>query len=400
MAFLGNSAVNRINLHYGVQALAMGAGGVFFLAFLLHAGVSVPATLAAQAVIFAGRFVLRPLILPLGRRWGLKPLVIFGVLAIACGYPLLAQVHGIDGWLAALCLVLAVGDTFYWSSYHAYFASLGDAEHRGHQIGAREALAAVVGIVAPLIGAWALVTLGPRPAFAGVAIVQALSALPLLGAPNVPVLKEAPGAFRAARLGLALCIADGWLGACYYVVWQIVLFLSLGRSLAAYGGAMALAALVGAIVGLALGRLIDLGHGRRSVVLAYTVAAGVVLLRAASLGSPWLAVAANALGALVAALVLPSMMTAVYNLAKASPCPLRFQIVAEGGWDIGCGLGCLVAAGLAALGLPLSIAIVLALPGAAVSTHLLWRYYGGTLAVGETAPDALIAAISQTPTPP
>ena len=58
---------------------------------------------------------------------------------------------------------MAVGDVFYWPSYHAYFAALGDAEQRGQQVGAREALAAVVGIGAPLIGAWALVTVGPGP---------------------------------------------------------------------------------------------------------------------------------------------------------------------------------------------------------------------------------------------
>ena len=47
MAFFGNDAVNRVNLHYGVQAVAMGAGGVFLLTFLIHAGVSVPGALLA-----------------------------------------------------------------------------------------------------------------------------------------------------------------------------------------------------------------------------------------------------------------------------------------------------------------------------------------------------------------
>ena len=98
-------------------------------------------------------------------------------------------------------------------------------------------------------------------------------------------------------------------------------FVSLGESFSAYGGAMALAALVGAACGLLLGRHIDAGHGRRAVVIAYAVATAVVLLRAASFGSPWLAVAANALGALVLSLMLPTAATATYNLAKASPCP-------------------------------------------------------------------------------
>ena len=37
-------------------------------------------------------------------------------------------------------------------------------------------------------------------------------------------------------------------------------------------------------------------------------------------------------------------------LAKASPCPLRFTIATEGGWDTGCILGCLLAAAFASVG--------------------------------------------------
>ena len=375
MAFLRNRTVNLINLHYGIQALAQGMGGVFFLVFLLRAGLSVPAALCAMTAILAGRFALRPSVLVFARIWGLKPTVVVGTIVIALQYPVLAQVHGIGWPLLALVLTASLGDTFYWSSYHAYFASVGDSEHRGHQVGAREALAAVVGIVAPLIGAWALIAFGPRVAFGAVGIVQACAALPLLGTANVAVARAAPGAFRAARGGIALFAADGWSAAMYVLVWQVALFLSLGESYSAYGGAMALAALVGAAGGMLLGRNIDAGHGKRAVVIAYAVIAAVTLLRASSLGTPWLAVGANALGALSACLQVPAMMTAVYNLAKASPCPLRFHIAAEGGWDAGCAAGCLTAAALAAAGVSLAFALVLTLLGSAASVFLLRRYY-------------------------
>src|SRR5262249_9737331 len=152
--------INRVNLHSGIQALAQGAGSVFFLVFLLRAGVSVPLALLAQAAILAGRLVIRPAILPLARRWGVKPLLIAGTVGMALHYPLIAEVRGVGGWLLTLIIVASVGEVFYWISYNAYFAALGDPEHRGHQIGAREALVALIGIVAPLLGAAALVTAG------------------------------------------------------------------------------------------------------------------------------------------------------------------------------------------------------------------------------------------------
>jgi hypothetical protein len=375
MAFLRNRSINWINLHSGIQALALGMGGVFVLVFLLRAGVSIAATLCAMALIFATRFAIRPAVLIAARRWGLKPLVIAGNLVIALQYPLLAEVHGIDPALLAYCLIAALGDTFYWTSYHSYFALLGDDEHRGHQISANVALAAVVGIVAPLLGAFALGELGPRLAFGATGLVQALAAIPLFATPNVQVPRTAPGALRASLPGVGLFMADGWFAVSYVLVWQIALFLSVGASLAAYGGAMALAALVGAVSGLLLGRHIDAGHGRRAVAIAFSVVAVTLILRAVSVGTPWLAVAVNALSALASCLLGPAQMVPVYNLAKASPCALRFHVAAEGGWDIGCFSGCLVAAALVAQGATLSAVIMLAFLGWAGQLVLLRRYY-------------------------
>jgi hypothetical protein len=355
--------------------LAQGAGGIFFLVFLLDAGISVPAALVAQAAILAGRFVLRPAILPLAKRCGLKPILIFGTVATAVQYPLLPEVDGVGVVLLVLCIVTSVGEVCYWLSYHTYFAAVGDVEHRGHQVGLREAMVAVAGVIAPILSAWALLTAGPRLTFAGVGLIQAIAAVPLLGVPNVTIKQEAPGAVRAARQGVFLVAVDGWIDSSYFFVWPIVLFVSLSESIPAYGGAMALAGLVGAACGLFLGRHIDTGHGRRAVVIACTVATIVVLLRAASVGSPWLAVSANALGALVLPLLLPALGTATYNLAKASPCPFRFHVATEGGWDVGCFAGCLIAGTISASGAPLSLAILLALPGIAAATGLLLYYY-------------------------
>jgi MFS transporter, DHA1 family, inner membrane transport protein len=378
MAFFRNSAVNRLNLHYGMHAFAENAGGIFVLVFLLREGVSIAGTLLALAGLLAGRFAMRPAVLPIAKRWGLRPVLIAGTLIIAVSYLMLTAVHGAGLSLAAYCAVASLGGVFYWTSYHAYFAAAGDAEHRGHQTSAREAFAAALGILAPLAGGWSLAVAGPAWAFSGAGAIQALAALPLIGAPNVTVVQAAPRAFHAARPGLYLFLADGCFAAGFYYIWQIALFISLGESFPAYGSAMALAALAGAICALFQGRRIDAGHGRQAVLIAFSAAAVTVILRAGSFGSPWPAVAANAAGAFVVPLLIPALMTPFYNLAKSSPCPLRFNIATEGAWDIGCGTACLVAAGLAAAGFPLGFAILLALPGAGAAALLLRRYYRST----------------------
>ena len=277
MAFLRNNTVNLLNLHYGMHTLAMAGGGVFFASYLLHAGVPIAGVLCALALITGLRFAIRPMILSFGKRLGLKPLVIIGSTLNAFQYIPLSYVHGMDYALLTMCVIGAIGDSFYWTAYHAYFAALGDEEHRGHQISAREALSAVVGIVAPLIGGWSLTTFGPQVTFFSVAAIQLFAALPLLGTPNVPVPQMAPGAFKAAFQSIAMFAADGWIQACGGFTWEILLFVTLGQSFTAFGGAVAFAALVGALCGLLLGKLIDGGHGKRAVWLAVGVATSLLM---------------------------------------------------------------------------------------------------------------------------
>lgn len=375
MAYFANRAINRVHLHSGLVAVAQGAGGLFFFVFLLRVGVSVPAALLTQAAVVVGRFVVRPSLLPLAKRYGIKRLLIAGSAVMALQYPLLAYVHGIGPALGAVIVVSGLGEVLYWMSYNAYYAAIGDAEHRGHQIAAREALMALIGIVSPLLGAWMLLGLGPLWAFALVGFVQLSAILPLADAPDVPVKAEAPGALAAARPAFLMMVADGWFDSCWLFVWQIALFVTLKESFSAYGGAMALAGLVGAGAALVLGPHVDAGHGRRTAAIAYSVGIAIVLLRAASLEWPALAVAANAAGALLFPLLIPALATVTANLNKASPCNLRFAMVTEAGWDIGCFLACTITAALFAAGVRIEVGILMALPAMLAQWALLRRFF-------------------------
>ena len=376
MAFFRSSTVNLLNLHYGIHSIVLSGGGAFFAIYLLKSGVPPTAILISLALILLGRFVIRPIVIGFAVRRGLRSMVIAGTLLSALQYPFLAEVHGVGLALAALIAMSAIADTVYWTTYHAYFAALGDDDFRGQQIGVREAIAAVVGIASPLLTGWMLVTFGPRVAFGTTSVIAALAALPLLWAPDVRVRRHVPGVFRAAVPGMLLFAADGWVAASFVFVWQIALFVALGESLLGYGGALAFAALVGAIGGLGLGRHIDAGYGRRAVWYASGTIALIVVLRAVATGNAAIAVLANALGALGTCLYIPTLMTAVYTLAKRSPCTLRFHVATEGGWDVGGAVGLLAAALAIGLGAPLSASILLSLAGIAAFIVILRRYYG------------------------
>jgi len=326
-------------------------------------------------VMFALRLVLRVIVLPLGIRIGLRGLVLLGSLLMGASYTFMPWVHGMGSALAIAIVVAALADSVYWPSYHAYFAALGDPEHRGQQLGIREGVVAVVGIVSPLAMGWMLVSAGSQTAFWSMGLIQAASAIPLFWMPDVVVPRRAPGAIRAALSGALLFAGDGWICASYLIAWQCALFVTLGEDFIAYGGALAIAALAGGIGGLFLGRLIDSGRGTRAVWLAVGALVLVIAMRAGLLHDPVLAVAANAAGAFVTCLYIPTMMTAVYNSAQRSPCVLRFHIAAEGGWDIGVTTGLFLAAFITARGYSIGYAIALAFVGAGFVFVMLLRYY-------------------------
>ena len=376
MAFFANRAVNLFSLHFIIFSAAFQGGGAFYAIYLVKSGISIPLALIALGAVQAVRFFIRPLVLVFASRFGLRQTLIPGTILTAAQYPILAEIGGIGPVLYALIVVTAVSDVFYWSSYHATFAKLGDDEHRGSQISAQIAGMALVGIVSPILSGWMLATFGPRIAFNVSGLIVLFSVIPMLWTPNTPIQRHIEGGFRAA-LGdtLLLQSMDGFVAAGTVFIWQIALFLTLGGSYVNYGGALAVAALAGAVGGMALGRFIDRGHGARMVWIGAGVYSAVVLLRVLSNGHPLFAFAVSALSPIGAALYTPVMMTPIYTRAKASPCVLRFHIVMEGGWDTGNVIGTFLSAALIAMGMTLGSAMLLSLVGTITCLVVLRRYF-------------------------
>ena len=346
MRFFANSTMNRLYVHAGLLTFAENAGGVFVFVYLLKAGLSAPLVLCSFAAILMSRIVLRQAVVPVVKRIGVRNGILVGIGFEILSYAWVPFITGAGPVLLGYILISGLGTTFYWTCYHAFTAQLGDAEARGSQVGAREAINALTGIAAPLVGSFLLVHSGANAAFFTAAAIEALSLLPLLGAPNLHILAAAEVSPRAKNQARLIFFCDGFLAACNAFTWYIALFVTLGQNFGAFGGTLAFSACVGAGMTLISGRMIDKGHYRKSLNVAFSLVAMVILMKAFGFGTVWMAIAASALGAVAAPLYMAPLMSRIYNLSKASACPLRFHVAAEGGFDLGAGAGCLIAAAL------------------------------------------------------
>jgi MFS transporter, DHA1 family, inner membrane transport protein len=157
----------------------------------------------------------------------------------------------------------------------------------------------------------------------------------------LPIAKISDATTKFAR---AVTFSDGVVAASVNFSWRLILFKTLGESYNAYGGALAAASIVGAIMGLGVGRLIDLGHHKKSLQIGVAIMACTVCAEAFGYASPWSAVIANTIGAIAGPLYMSAIMSPYYNAGKSSACALRFNVIGESGFDTGAGLSCLVAA--------------------------------------------------------
>lgn len=362
MDFFAGRPFRLVYVHAGLQAFAMYGGEAFAFVYLLTAGIPAPVVLLAIAAMFGSRMIFRQLVLPMVRRIGLRRALAVSVLAEAATYPILSQITGTGPLLVVYLTLWAFSSSLYWTTYHTWVALMGDNHARGRQTSGVEVIGMIMGIAAPAATGLLLTTFSPLVAFGLVAVAMAVSALPVLAGPDLAIAPEAEMPAETRREARLILFADGLRTGSFHFTWLIALFLTLGSSFAAFGGAMALTGLAGALAAVVLGRAIDLGKGLGAARIAFAALTVAAVARMLGWPVPGLAVAANVAAALAWPLYATAFNARVYTLARQSPCSLRFHVVAEGGWDLGTCLSCLAAAALLQAGfgyhLPLAIGVL------------------------------------------
>jgi MFS transporter, DHA1 family, inner membrane transport protein len=362
MATFKNRSFNLIYIHAALQALVMHGGEGFAFVYLLKAGISTSVVLLCIAAMFASRLLFRMLVVPTVLRFGVRNTLIVSVIVEGCSYLVLPMVTEAGALLYLYLALWAASSSFYWTTYHTYVAQLGNNENRGAQVSAMEFFGMIAGIMAPLLMGFLLTWFNPWVGFGFIAFAMIMAAVPFMFGPHFSVEKNVTLPRATTNTAQLLMVTDGIRSAATHFVWLIALFITLSSSYVAFGGALALAGLTGAFMGLFVGKWIDVGKGINAARVGYGAMVVSSLVKCFGFHIPVVAVTANALYSAAWPSYATSLNSQVYNQARRSACPLRFHVVAEGGWDMGMTIGCGFAALLVHFGFsffwPLALGVV------------------------------------------
>jgi MFS family permease len=377
MSYLSNRAVNIVNLHFFFRRLSYGVGEIFGILFLIEAGIKIEIALLIWAGNFLIRLFVRPFAFKLQQKIGLKNSVIFGAVWFTGLYPLMLQIDGLNLWVPVFMFYFALADVFYWLPYHAYFARIGDSEHRGKQLGVREIGTLIAGSLGPALGGFLIENHGFGAAFYTASGATLIAALIMLRTPEVS--PGQPMGWRTAwheidKTGLLLYMGDSFGYNLHNFCWNIVLFFLLGNY-QTFGLLLALAVGFQAIGTLLLGRAIDRGRGATIMLIGCVLVACVAAGRAFFGWEIPTIIALDALAAIAFTFYAPAFNTAVYNSSKNSHNSHWFQFFAETGWDFGSIAALATAGTLVALGVELRNVLFISLLGLGLVFLLLRRFY-------------------------
>jgi MFS transporter, DHA1 family, inner membrane transport protein len=373
MAAFKDKNFNLIYVHVVLQSLVMHGGEGFAFIYLLKAGISIPVVLLCIAAMFASRILFRMAVVPISITFGLRRTLIAAVVVEGATYLLLPMVTETGPILYLYLALWAASSSFYWTTYHTYVARIGSNERRGTQVSVMEFFGTFAAIVAPLIMGFLLTWFNPWVGFGFVTASMLLAALPFVFGPEVEVKKTASLSAETKNYARLIMFTDGLRFATTHFFWLIVLFLTLSSNYIAFGGALAVAGITGALMGLITGRWFDLGRSEHATRLGFGAITLASIAKCFGYHVPWSAVASNALNAAAWPSYATAFNSQVYNLARKSSCALRFHVVAEGGWDMGTAAGCSIAALLVYLDFgffwPLTIGVASCVLGYTVVTR-------------------------------
>ncbi|MDD3531412.1 MAG: MFS transporter [Candidatus Pacebacteria bacterium] len=383
-----NRSLEFFYLHNSLKTLGEVCAGSFFLAYFYKQGFTFLDLALTMAGVFALRFTLRKLLLPLMERTDLRNGLIIGTLLFPFRYLAAFPVHTFGAWLFVFIFSFALAESIYFTYYHAYWVSVMGRTGGAANFGTREALAQVVQVLGSVVSGYLLATHGALLSFGAGALFALFSCIPLFALPKQPPAhkdeRPEPRAESIARLR-GILIAEGFFSAGMGIMWPIVLFTAADSDFLGFGVLLAIAALLYALGDYLLGKHFD------AIPKHWLAATGALLMfvdltgRAIFGVTPEAIIGFNVLASIASVAYYMAHSQMSYGCIRESGYPLKAAWHHETSWDIGAVAGLLIAAGIIALGISPRVTLIMCAFGALGAGWFMFRYYRPAAVLKESA---------------
>lgn len=252
--------------------------GIFIPIFLYdYFGQQIVPVLIWFGVMYALRAPLFILAAKFFTRTSLKLSMVIGTIAWIGHFLALYLLEQYPSWpaevLIALSLVFVViSATLYWAPFNVDFSSFGSKKQRGKEEGIFLAAQQLVGVAAPILGGWLIMTYDYTLTFLVGIVLVVLSIIPLFFLPKNPVQYEY-GFFESFRLMFSKkyryltwsMIGHGAESSVAFVVWPIFLFVVFAGNHFSVGAFATVIVLISMTLQVVLGKYLD-HHKKRKIL--------------------------------------------------------------------------------------------------------------------------------------
>jgi MFS transporter, YQGE family, putative transporter len=266
--------------------------------------------------------------------------------------------------LSAAAMILV--RSFFWLPFHTESAKLSDKKTRGKQLSLIFSIASFLGVIAPVIGGFIL----EKSSFAVLAVIGfAFSLLSIIPFSKLPPVKEEYSwsyietfkyFFHSFNRRMVIAyMSDGAIGVIQGLFWPLFIFTILDEKYSAVGLITGAVLLVGVILRLFIGQLLDKFHKTKMVKIGIALNSTAWILKAAVV-SAFHVFLASTYHILALIVLRTSLDTLVYEKAADKGHYVdEYTVIKEMSINIGRVISLLIVAGLLFY-LPMQISFILA----------------------------------------
>ncbi len=235
------------------------------------AQIAVLVVIGYTLLIYLAKLLTMPVAENTSFRIGYRKTLIVSTIPFFLFVGLLAFSQGQPGLLVLVAVFWGIHASLFWFGYHGLFVKRADREHFGKQTGLCQAIYILIAVLTPILGGMMIVKFGYQALFLTAGAIFTLGVMVALLSKEMRPRRDARitnviQLFKTHKRAMMGYFGWGLESSLHSTIWPVFLFLLVGKILT-FGGIIAGAVLVAAVIAYLTGLIVDRVGAREIIVL-------------------------------------------------------------------------------------------------------------------------------------